>query len=437
MDNLNELGAKSLETAKKLGVSGADVLIKTGEGLTLSSQKGTLDKFSISSSFVLGVRVIKDDRVGISYTEKPMISDIESVVKKAIDVASVSKVDPDQKIVASQSLELDESTDQSEIDLQQKTQIALALESDVIKADQRVTSAPYNSLSESRSQTLYMNSLGANCRETYSGVSCYTSALTSENGNQAMHYRGSSGKKFADLDLSGVVQESVQKSLDLLTATPLESGEYKVLFDLNVLQGLWGCFSGVFSAKGAQMGLNPWKEKLGQNIGSDLLTVRNVPGHELAIYRALFDSEGIETKDLVNIEKGVLKNFFHNTATAKHFGTTSTGHGSRGARGHLGVSGHMTSIDVGSSNENQLENLPHLRVISLQGLHSGTNFISGDFSLGCSGYFNGRCVKDFTLSGNFYQMLHQIELLGNKLHASDGKDFFAPKILFSGLKVAS
>ena len=61
-----------------------------------------------------------------------------------------------------------------------------------------------------------------------------------------------------------------------------------------------------------------------------------------------------------------------------------------------------------------------LIITELQGLHSGANTVSGDFSLAAKGYYikNGRIerpVNQITIAGNFYSVLKDIEAIGEDL----------------------
>jgi PmbA protein len=97
-------------------------------------------------------------------------------------------------------------------------------------------------------------------------------------------------------------------------------------------------------------------------------------------------------------------------------------------------------VSTGETSNDQLTKDKYIEVVDMQGLHSGVNAISGDFSFAFQGFFheNGEKtpVKEMTISGNFFELIKQIESLGDTLEASKGKTFFAPKIRFSGMTCA-
>jgi len=59
-------------------------------------------------------------------------------------------------------------------------------------------------------------------------------------------------------------------------------------------------------------------------------------------------------------------------------------------------------------------------ITELSGLHSGTNQISGDFSVAANGFYirNGKVdspVNLMTIAGNFYELLNNIHEVGSDL----------------------
>src|SRR5690606_19350437 len=102
-------------------------------------------------------------------------------------------------------------------------------------------------------------------------------------------------------------------SRDFLRTSTTPSGTYPVLFSTDCLSGLFGVFSGVFSARKVIDRINPWGESLGAEIISKKLTVYDDPVSPLCFRKTLFDSEGTQRKKLVLIEDGVLRSFYHNS----------------------------------------------------------------------------------------------------------------------------
>ena len=98
-------------------------------------------------------------------------------------------------------------------------------------------------------------------------------------------------------------------------------------------------------------------------------------------------------------------------------------------------------MSAGDASDSSMTIGEYLEVHSLQGLHSGSNHISGDFSFGASGYLcrdgaRVQPVKGITISGNFHKMLLDINIVGDKVYATTEKNFFAPKLRFEAMSIA-
>ena len=79
-------------------------------------------------------------------------------------------------------------------------------------------------------------------------------------------------------------------------------------------------------------------------------------------------------------------------------------------------------------------------VTELMGLHAGANPVTGDFSLASKGFLitdgkKGAPVKNFTVSGNFFDLLKEVEKVGDDLDFIRGK-YGSPSIMVRNLAVA-
>jgi PmbA protein len=446
-ENIKSAMQTALSMATDKGASGADVIGSKSESMSFKAASGKLDEYKISQGQVLGIRVIKDNKVGLAYSESLDPKALEYMVQTAVQNAEFAKVDETEQISVtdSEGIEvIDPDLNQSEnLNVDEQIAFALSLESEVLKADDRARNAPYNGLSMSQSDLYIANTSGRQCFHTEKNHSCYTSALLSEGDQNAMHYHVMTGRKFSDLNVKEVVDESIYHAAHFLKAKPIASGKYAVVFTPEIWHSLFGNFQSTYSAKRVIEKMNPWGEKHGELVMDARLSVTDDPTDKRGAAYTLFDSEGHTTTPLSLIENGVLKNFYHNTSTAKKFKTSSTGHAARGPKSGLGVSGTNIKVAIGTDADSAVKDGKYLHVVAIQGLGSGSDVMSGDFSFAASGYLmNGneieQVVKEVTMSGNFYEiLLNNIELVGDKEYATYDKTFFSPAIRFKDLTVSS
>lgn len=446
-ENIKKAMQLALEMASDKGTTGADIIGSKSESMSFKAAGGKLDEYKISQGQVLGIRVIKDCKVGLAYSESLDSKALEYMVQTAVQNAEFAKVNETEEIAvdAPENIEVidPDLNQQEELVVDSQIAFALSLESEVLKADSRARNAPYNGLSMSQSDLYIANSSGRTCFHTEKNHSCYTSALLSEDGQNAMHYHVMTGRKFTDLNIDEVVRESIYHAAHFLKAKPISSGKYSVVFSPEIWHELFGNFQSIFSAKSAIEKMNPWSEKQGDLVMDQRLSVTDDPTDKKGSAYTLFDSEGHRTSKLNLVENGVFKNFYHNTATANYYKTTSTGHAARGPKTALGVSGTNIKISLGPDSDIAVKGGKYLHIVAIQGLGSGSDVMSGDFSFAASGYLmNGhdieQVVKEVTISGNYYDiMVNNIELVGDKEYGTYDNIFFSPLIRFKDLTVSS
>ncbi|MCO4795135.1 MAG: TldD/PmbA family protein [Bacteriovoracaceae bacterium] len=443
MSDLNNTVNKIIDMAKKKGAE-SDCILDKSNLLSLKAEDGELSEYKVSGSQVVGVRVIKDNRVGTSYSEAIDDQSLEFMVNQALENARFSKEDLNQKISVERKEEYIGTTDKinasDSTSLEDKTKFALELESKIKEKDSHVKGAPYNGFSEVEHTRLYVNSNGTLCQQDEKTFSCYTSALIEKDGKQSMHYHSSVARKFNKLDMNSVIDESFNHAWNLLDGSPIKTGNYRIIFNNDILHNFISNFGSLFSAKGAMNGVNVWKDKIGSSVATKRLTLKDNPTYEDAFTYCPFDDEGSLTRETTLIEDGVLKTFFHNTATADYFKTENTANASRSPKGTLGVNGTNMIISTGTDTENDLREDEYFEIISLQGLGSGSDVVSGDFSCAASGYLKKgdkviQSVKGVTISGNYFKVLNEISGIGNTLHASSENTFFSPTIVFEGMTI--
>ena len=116
----------------------------------------------------------------------------------------------------------------------------------------------------------------------------------------------------------------------------------------------------------------------------------------------------------------MLQGFVHSSYSARRAGTVSTGNSVRGGfKGTPGVGCLAMQLKPGARTQAELvaDVEDGVLIQMVQGLHSGVNPISGDFSTGASGLLIskgqlGAPVREFTIASTLQRMLHDIVEVG-------------------------
>ncbi|MBF0313764.1 MAG: TldD/PmbA family protein [Oligoflexia bacterium] len=458
-----ELCEHILKRAKDKETTGCELLWRRDESIAMKSAgEGKINSVTHSNRAVVGVRIIKDHRVGISYSEAMDVESLDCMLDEAInnsrfldskeyeviDVGSDSGGINSFGLMNFSELNNDElfakesEWDNQEALLQKMQEMTLFMESEIRARSALVSSIPYNSVNKVISEFVVANSLGIHRQSRRKFYTAHTGAVLKRSNTIAGFWENHLSRRLRDVDLEYCLKQSLQRANDILDARPIPTGNYQVVFSPETLGTLFDCFSIIFSSKASLEGHNPFKDKLGTSVANQELTISDRPLYPAGLAYSLFDDEGMMRKDMPLIERGILKNFYFNSATARYFKSKNNGFARRSPRGALDVSGQQQYISPGRENNSNLLN-DCFYIIKLEGIHAGANPVSGEFSFPAQGYlYNSRgevtqSVRSVTVAGNFYQMLSQIEAIGNQVERSSTGDFFAPKIRFKGLKIGS
>lgn len=421
----------------------ADVIVSESDSLSLKANAGELEEHTVSNTQTFGVRVIYNEKVGIAYSETNDDDSLNWMVDQALQNATYSAVEPDEKILNTKdTLSTDDAilcpTDAADID--KKIKMVLQLEQGLLEKED-VKSVPYNGFSEAQSSYSLFSSHGLYAVSRERKVYSYAYALAEEGEKNAMEGTGQMYRLTDHLDIPGLIDTVATTTLDMLHGSPIPSKHYDVVFDQECQVQLFDVFSMMLSAKAAKEGVNPWRDRLGDKIADSRLNLWDKPTLSTGFGYSLFDDEGTTAVDRALIAGGVLETLLHNSVTAKHFGVQTTGHATRGARTTLGVGAHQIVIEPGDAGSSELYAGEYVEITSMAGLHSGANAISGDFSLGVSGFLckDGKRVqpvRGITVAGNFYKMLRQIQCIGTESHWNWQKSSNMPAIRFDGLAIS-
>ncbi|MHA7880524.1 MAG: TldD/PmbA family protein [Saccharospirillum sp.] len=399
----------------------ADVLIDEQTSLSLKARDGTLEEQAVSDTRIIGLRLIKDNKVGLAFSEAADTEALRHLVAQALLNARFAKADAHQSIQGNATQwHSDDALLCPPSDLADADRIELALELEqACLAQPYIKSLPYNGMNERihTRQLFNTSGLGVLTRQRVNALYAY--ALAEQDETTAMAFKGQVARTGGQLKLAPVVEQACSQAARMLTGSPVSSGHYSVIFERDAQQSLFNAFSLCLSGKSAMEGVNPWRDKVGQCVASPLLTLTDQPLLQDGFGYQPFDAEGTACEPTRIVTEGCLDSLLHNSVTAHRLGTANTGHAQRSPKSALGVGAHQLHIAPGSADHGELTAGEYLELTDLQGTHSGANALSGEFSFGASGYLcrNGervRPVRGITVAGNFYDLLKRIEAVGKE-----------------------
>lgn len=252
--------------------------------------------------------------------------------------------------------------------------------------------------------------------------------ITVKSGNSIQSVRCGLGGSNGFKDLRNGEDEFEKRTslaVRLLDAKPVESGLYSVLLNPR----LAGIFTheafGHFSEADLIEDLPTMREKMriGNMLGSDLLSIKDdptLPG-QLGFYK--YDDEGVRARPTQLMKNGVLTGRLHSRRTAASFGEPLTGHCVAEDSRYAPII-RMGTIFIEPGKESPEELLENLNdgyyfLDSKGGQTSGENFTFGaQYGYRVQKGKVRELVRDINLSGNLYESLQNTHGIGIDLQLS-------------------
>lgn len=218
-------------------------------------------------------------------------------------------------------------------------------------------------------------------------------------------------------------RQAAENALKHLGAKSIKGGKYPVILRGDVLTDLLQLFFEMVNAEQVQKGFSLLKDKLGSSVFSKLISVIEDPQYSGSPFNASFDSQGVPTTPKRIVDHGSLTTYLHSLKTAKKDGVAPTGNAFRGSyRGKERIRPCNAIVEPGNcSFESMIEQIGSgLLITDVQGMHSGANPVSGDFSVSAEGFLIdsgkiGSPVEQITVSANLLEMLNNVECLSDTL----------------------
>jgi len=246
--------------------------------------------------------------------------------------------------------------------------------------------------------------------------SCYASVsvLADDNGETQTGWSYALGDNPAQFDLVHAGAQAATRAVSLLGAVKPPSKRTTVVLDPMVTAQFLGIIGSTLNGESVVKGRSLFANRLGEEVASPLITLVDDPTDSRAYTACEIDSEGLAARRNVLIENGVLKMYVHSSYSARRADTKSTGNAVGSGVGCLAL-----QLQPGSKTQEELiaDIEEGVLIQSVQGLHSGVNPISGDFSTGASGLMirNGKTaepVREFTIASTLQRMLLDVVAVG-------------------------
>jgi PmbA protein len=385
--------------------------------------EGEVEHLTSAQAEGIGVRVIKDGRVGFAYAGTLDDDSIAEVLAEARD--NVAFGTPDEWA----GLATPDGVAPADVDLwrdalasyptDSKVALALELERTTLALDPRLRVEDAN----------YADVLAESAVATSTGIAqsgratgCYVSVSTmADDGNETQTGFGFSvGRAPEDIDIAKAAADGADRAVRMLGATKPPSRKLTVVLDPFVTAQFLGVLSATLNGESVLKGRSLFANRVGEQVAAPLVTLVDDATNPLAFSASPLDGEGLATRRTVLIDGGVLQGFVHSSYSGRRSATASTGNATRGGfKSTPGCGCLALSLTPGTRPQVDLvaDIDDGVLIQMVQGLHSGVNPVSGDFSTGASGLLIaggelGAPVREFTIGSTIQRMLQDVVEIG-------------------------
>ncbi len=426
---------------EKYGVNEYEMTYSIGENISAETLKDEISAFSSGESASLSFRCIVDGHMGYASTSFFDADEIEDLVVRASDNAkAIENEDVVVIFKGSESYGKITAPEPEVADAAELKNKALELQRKTYATDSSVVDGTQSIAISFRDEIYMYNSHGLELSNKVGMTGCYVAAVVNKDGESRDNFEFAEsirGEKFDELPA-----KAVNGALEKIGAEEIPTGKYNIVIDGTQMRSLLSAFSPSFSAKNAILGMSLLAGKEGEKIASDIVNITDDAMREGCPVQTPFDEEGVATYKKNVVENGVLKTLLYDLTTAIKTGKQTTGNGRRGGN----IAPYNFAISAG---ENTLDELfakagDGIYVTGVKGLHAGANAITGDFSVESEGFLikDGKKagpVKSFTVAGNFFELLKNIDSLSNEVKwgiPGGFTVFGSPDVLLKDMSVA-
>src|SRR5947208_6448655 len=438
IDLLQDLGVR----ARKAGADAADAVLFDGVSLSHARRLGKVEKLERSESQDLGLRVLVGKQQAIVSSSDRSPKMLTELVERTLAMARAVPEDPfcglaDPTEIAHDWPNLD-MLDPEEPSAETLIERARAAEEAAL-AVAGITNSEGAEAGWGRSRIALAASNGF--AGFYAGSSHGVSAsVIGGSGTQMERDYDFASAVYADdlRDPAEIGKSAGERAVKRLGARKMPTGRVPVVFDPRVARSFISHLLGAISGPSIARGTSFLKDKLGDRIFPEAITIIDDPHRQRGLRSKPFDGEGIANRRRALIDKGVLTTWLLDLRSARQLGLSTTGHAARGTSSPPTPAATNVWIEPGAMSPKALiaDIASGFYVTEMMGM--GVNGVTGDYSRGAAGFWieNGEIafpVSEMTVAGNLKDIFARL-VAADDLEFKAGAD--SPTLRVDDLTVA-
>ena len=404
-----DLAQYCLAFARQAGAQKVRITLSKSLMNLIGLLNGEVDKTAHALDRSLQLQLFVEGRYGAFSTNKLEKEGLEEFIREAIDTVKMLQEDSYRDLPAPERVAKDARTGR-ELGLFDPAY-------DTLTAEQRREMAlaschwPCGAIAEegeysdSVFDTLTIDSQGLYARHTETSFEIgYETTVEDAQGNHFSSYWWDATPLLKDLQWKDCAEIAYKRALAQVGVQDTTGGKYTVVVDTECASTLLTPVLNALGGFALQQKNSFLLESLGKQLFPEQLTILDLPRTPGETGCRLFDSEGVATREMPIIDKGVVKTYFLNTYIAAKMGMAPTVEDATRVK-VLPVGGYKTLEELLEATGD---------CILVTGFNGGnSNPVTGNFSYGIEGFLvhGGKRVhpvRELLITGNFLQLWNNL-----------------------------
>ena len=439
---LADVAERLVAAAKRAGAEAADAIAVRGVSLSVEVRDGAVEESQRSEGDDVGLRVLVGRRQAVVSTNDLNGGGFAGLAERAVAMARAAPEDrfaglADPALLARNFPALD-LLDPDMPDVGTLEQRAREAE-DAAMAIAGVSKSGGASASAGIGGMVLVTSHGFHGATMNSHHAISMSAIAGNGTGMETDYDYTSTLHAADLESATTIGKSAgERAVKRLNPRKVATRKVPVVFDARVAGSLIGHLASAANGASIARKTSFLRDKLGAQIFAPDIDIIDDPLRKRGLRSRPFDAEGVATAARKVVERGVLKTWFLDSATARELDLQTTGHAYRGVSSPPSPGPSNLHLAAGAKSRDALiaEIADGFYITDLIGV--GVNLVTGDYSRGASGFWieNGALtypVSEVTIAGHLAEIFKSLTP-ANDLAFRYGTN--APTVRVEGLTVA-
>lgn len=440
---LTDLAAQAVAAAQHAGATAADALAVFSADVSAGIRNGAPETIERAESAGIGLRVFVGQATATLSSSDLTREAMAAMAEQAVAIARAAPADPyaalaDAAQLATRIAALDMGDGQSPgiEDLQAMARTAEAVGRDtpgITNSEGADASA-----SEHRMALVTSHGFSGQYASTRHGISL--SLIAGSGADMQRDYDYAVATHARDLPAPEAVgAEAAARTLARLSPRKLPSQQTVVYFEPRVGRQLLSAFASAISGAAIARGTSFLKDALDTQIFAESITITDDPLRPRGLGSRPFDAEGVAGAPRDFVSRGMLTSWIMDTRSANQLGLATTGHASRGLSGAPHPLPSNLHLHGGTHTPAELFATLGDGFYVTETIGHGVNLITGDYSVGASGFWLEGGVRAFpvsevTIAGNLRDMFQNL-IAANDLafrYATNVPTLAVPRMTIAG-----